>query len=207
MFRSPERFGNYEGNQFAYRESHKFKNAIQELEALDVLTTQDRVLILATALDLKPASLVAIKTVDDETRRRLEHILSDLGVFFSEKQSPYESGISFVILGGTPETISAAFEAIDDGIKDKEFGTVMGFPDTAVKAYSNTYSSDMGSVDELLSLDEGDGKLTPEERNFSFFRLSKRHYQKEIEWVEQIAAATKLFGPTLYKKVLEKKYG
>jgi len=203
MFKSPENFGNYRGNQFAYRESVKFKNAIQGLEQLDELTTQDRVLILATALDLKPASVVVIKKENFRLHDRLLDTLSDLGLFFSESESPHNADAICITIGGTPVTIGTAMENVFT--TDEAFGASMGFPNTAVHAYSQA-DLDGGSPNEkLLSWKETREQLTPEEQRFLFFRLSKDNYKDEVELVEQIIAATKEYTPRLYEKVMTQK--
>ncbi|CAN5680584.1 hypothetical protein BH11PAT2_BH11PAT2_07770 [soil metagenome] len=208
MFKSAEKFGNYQGNQFAYRETPKFKNAVHELEQFDELGNQNRIVILATALDLKPASLIGIKITDNEVRHRLERILSDLGVFFQENPAPHDSSVSHIVIGGTPETIATAIENTRAGATDEQFGSAMGFPDTAIDSYSNdNVFDDSLSKDLVLSQDEMRKKLTAEERKFSFFRFSKGHYEKEVEWIEQIAAATKEYAPILYEKIMSRSDG
>src|SRR3989338_8619881 len=84
MFRQPtERFGNHGENQFSYRESKKFKDALKKLENLSGIGTLSKVYILATALGLKPASEFGL-IIPSGDRAITSEVLSGLGLFFYE---------------------------------------------------------------------------------------------------------------------------
>lgn len=210
---SVEKFGNHGENPFGYIESEKFKGAVHRLEVLKQLSSQDKMLILATSLNLKPATVFDLET-SREGKQELITILSDLGLFFFEdndvkeiveafypeyKSQQGEEFVQFVV-GNTPETISEAMNTPLFGEDDKAFGKAMGYPETAVEAYAHTYSREK-KKDLLLLREEEKEVLTKEEQKFLFFRLSRANYKKEIEWVEQVMAALKKHMPELYEKI------
>lgn len=204
MFRSPEGFGNHGENPIPYIESPKFKQALQKLESVAGIGPQHRVIILATALDLKPAGEIDFRGTPED-KNEFTQVLSELGLFFCEDSERYESykeyaekGFSHYVIGNTPENIGEALQA--SAANDHHFGTAMGFPETAVHAYSRTWEESRDDL--LIPINEYGGILTKEEKAFTFFRLSKESYAKEIEWVEQLIAAVKKHSPELYRQVM-----
>lgn len=66
-------------NWIAYRDSETFKSGIRTLERLSI-NLQNKVVILATALNVKKAS--QIEFTDEISKKDFETMLSDLGLFF-----------------------------------------------------------------------------------------------------------------------------
>lgn len=205
MFRSVESFGNHGENPFSYMESPKFKEAVHKLESLTGLLPRSKALILVTALDLKPATEFEFSGSPQE-KAELIDTLSNLGLYFFENEektkfceSIGKHGVQTFTIGNTPEHIGAGMAAtVDD---NEHFGLAMGFPETAVDAYSSGnggYNNDL-----LLRREELKNILTDEERKFLFFRLSKESYEKEVEWIEQIIAAVKQHSPEIYNQVMK----
>lgn len=210
-------FGNHSENQFGYYESKKFKSAVKKLELLTGITSQAKVQILAVALDLKPAAEMDLHT----NRENVEHftnILSELGLFFFEdtvatqmiRDSSEQNGHNFeenpatvFVIGNTPETIAIAREIPAAHVSEhKKFGLAMGYPDTAVQAFTEAFSTN--NFDVLLTKEEETNLLTEEEKKFLYHRLSKKEYAKEIESTEQIIVAVKKYSPKIYEQVMRK---
>ncbi len=84
---------------------------------------------------------------------------------------------------------------------DFAMGTALGYPQTAIEAYSRYI---IGSQSEQM-LDNGE--LPEEVRNKEYmkylnFRLSRDHWQEELEVVKQSAEAIKAHTPALYSQIV-----
>lgn len=199
--RTPKPFGSHGENWISYRESEKFKNAVTALEELEGLTNSDKISILATALDLKPAGMIHFFKKVEESH--ITQILSDLGLFFMPYENEAKANPDLVeyIIGNSPENIAEVQEALPVLEHDESFGAAMGYPTTAIAAYGSYVKT--GDASEVLPMSAYHEHLTEEERKFLFFRLSRDNYEKEIEWLEQLIAAVKLYAPHLYEDVMK----
>jgi hypothetical protein len=81
----------------------------------------------------------------------------------------------------------------------------MGFPESAIQAYSEARKSEnIDASGLLLPMEDYEMYLTEEERAFVFFRLSKENWLEEIEWIKQIITEIKKHSPEIYKQVVER---
>jgi hypothetical protein len=198
-----ESFGSHNKNPYGHLESPEFKKGVETLETIDEIGWQSKIIILATALNLKPASLIEFRGHPEE-RKKIIEMFRDLGLFFSENEDKaeeyYEDDhlLTFRIGSTAANLAEAKMVHVSD---NRHFGTSMGFPATSVEAYSR-WQENKKENDLLMPQKEYHKVLTKEEDKFVFFRLSKEHYEEEIEWVEQIIAAVKQYAPRLYEEVI-----
>jgi len=201
---------NKQENWITYRESAEFKIGLKELENSKGILSCSKVIVLAVALNIKKAGLIDFDKFL-ESYEQIEDMLSNLGVFFTRDEArehwnlkhngdPY---VGFFIIGSTPETIGEAmknskpFEGQENW--DKNFGEAMDFPSSSIEAFVSKDKSLLPSEDEK-------DKLTDEEKAFLFFKLSKDNWQVEIQWLEQIISAIKVYSPKIYNEVIDNYY-
>lgn len=199
MFERPNlSFGNREENPFGYFETEKFKNAVRKLEESHEIIPQHKANVLAVALDLKPAGTIDTLPLSEGQIERINQMLSELGLFFSDGNIESHN-LHYFVFGNTPETIADAMQVMFRGGEDDEgYGRAMGFPESAIDAYSRKTDGD-----SLLEHEEKERLLTDEEKKFLGFRLSRENYEQEIEWVEQMIAAVKKYSPKIYSQIMQ----
>lgn len=83
----------------------------------------------------------------------------------------------------------------------KLFGQAVDYPDSAIVAFEDHLAKGEDSL-----MDSNHYEFTEEEKAFTFFRLSKANWEKEIVWLEQIIAAVKEYSPEIYSQVMDSYY-
>jgi len=206
---------NRQENWIRYRESETFKEGVKKLEEFEALAPHDKIIILAVALNLKKAGVIDLYPTYGSPGT-LEEIFSSLGTYFyrSAEMEEWtrewershgvieEVSIACYAIGASPDALAEAMKVTSRAKPQEDyvraFGRTMEYPLSAVEAFgASTATRD---DDHLLDFD--DSRLTQEEKAFSFFRLSKAHWEEEIQWLEQIIAGVKQYSPKIYEQVM-----
>ena len=110
-----------------------------------------------------------------------------------------EIGEEYWIIGGKDKkSLERLKEIHEQEAPDlEELGKAFGFPETAARAFSK-------GQDFLAPVEEVDQRLENEEEglsNFLNFRLSKDHFDEELEFVKRRKKLIKKISPDLYKEI------
>ena len=85
----------------------------------------------------------------------------------------------------------------------QELGTLFGFPPTAIEAYASS-GEDKSKAESLMYFFDLPLDVQKEDAvAFIWFRLSKEHWQEEMETVRRWAEAVKRRAPALYMRCVE----
>ncbi len=178
-------------------------NRIKNLN-LDPVDKKSLVLILA---GVKPATemLMFDRYASPED---IISILEDCGLVTIQFQSQYMHEAKKRGVGGTEGYICNVIVARDETTAnkvrkycepqdDREFGRLMGFPQTAIDAYVSDAENKYESV-ALLSSDE-QGRIMDELnlKQVAAFRLSRAHWQEEIKVHQEWERIVKMYAPEL----------
>lgn len=221
---SPEGFDNAEAEENEQSEQHEEVEALEELPLL----RDDRMNLVLTYYGEKPCTTIEIdyfakkplaETGEaEEKRAQLEEALLASGLEFSviETEEIDENGFDYkefkFLIGKDKNVIAELQKAIEEGDTETE-GRLYGFPDTAVEAFVRGHREDrFGEVmlDEKkwwkeLSEEEKEKLLEEGVLNFKNFKLSKEHYQEELETLRKWQGLIKEKAPGLYQELMQRK--
>jgi hypothetical protein len=213
-FENPKQYPNNKlENWIAYRESPEFKRGIKSLEDLKGRYGPSwKITILAVALNVKKAA--SVEYIRDEDSEQIERVFSDLGIFFNRDKEWSERYLKrFPDIGPLEDIkyqVGATQEDLEEimrlegvfgevEISNLEYGRALDYPETAVKAYAEY--GETGNADLLLNI--YDPRITEDEQAFTNSRLSEANWEEEIQWREQIMAATLEYSPKIYNEMIE----
>lgn len=116
------------------------------------------------------------------------------------KELSFSDGlIGFSVLIAKDKDVLEKFIQADKEGDDKTFGTILGYPTTAVQTYETDKKFDFHeelSQDELEKL-KSEG-LTP----FLLFMPSREHWAEELEWARENQRLIKEKAPKLFKELI-----
>jgi hypothetical protein len=183
--------------------TQEFIDLIENITFLEVYDKANLVLIL---FGLKPACEVDIFHPEDGSM--LQNVLSPLGIhcFQSQhyKQSSWDdivNNIDFQIevpvamyaVASDPET-ARRLSYLNSGRDHREYGQMMGYPETAIDNFLN----------QAPCLDKDQFEKLAKEFGIIFnMRLSATNYIKEIEVLKKWSEAVKVNSPAIYAEALE----
>jgi hypothetical protein len=179
--------------------------AIKKLEEAHFVGLESKMLILATFLDFKPLSEISVK----ESPVEIEKSVSELFKILDELGLYHDVDPSFAIKSNSIHyLISKDRQKIEDfrnfinnpdvnnsSSWHRKRAILFGFPETAI--------SDIDSED-LFKTTEIPEEVTDDERNFLFFRLSRKSWRVEIEWLRKIMYEIKRISPLIYKEITDR---
>jgi hypothetical protein len=197
------------------------QNTIEQNKILDTIDSLNcynpaKIDLLLASEGLKPATDVVLgtwqKPLNDtynlvEEKKKFEDVCNLLKLYKSDfYQHEDQPELMSVYVSANQEKLT---EIVSEHVKNnyahnkaedsKDIGALLGFPETAVRAFS------LGE-DQLLPLGEHDYVGIPEDivkkeyMAFCSFRLSKAHWEEELETVKKWAECIKRVHPELYKK-------
>ncbi|MEK7173148.1 MAG: hypothetical protein AAB740_04205 [Patescibacteria group bacterium] len=181
---------------------------VNELEKTPFLIDEDKMILLLTLIGEKPAATFYSRldfgsTVEDEKKFLdesdfLSKWLEKSGLVFSieekiiksEEGKPISKIVTFNI--ACDKAALDRLDEADKGNNKKEIGLALGYPATAVEAFSK---NDVKDRDDL-PFDLNGSEVS----DFLFFRLSKEHWAEEFETVKRWQMAIKDNFPDFYKR-------
>ncbi|MDD4803829.1 MAG: hypothetical protein PHN69_01520 [Candidatus Pacebacteria bacterium] len=176
---------------------------IEQLEKFSTISPQGKFLILVTYLGLKPVSefqthFINISENEEKYRKVVEEMLDGLNLYHSYATEWDIEGnpfISFHFLISKEQNLldNLKYFELDKQARDKTQGESFGFPKTAVDGYLNN---------DLL--ENYESLITEEDKKFLFFRLSKKGWREEIEWLREMIKKIKEISPEIYLQVLNR---
>lgn len=174
----------------------KIKNLIELLSALKIGPEQ-KANIALVIMELKPATELYLYKNNDPEDLVCE-TLTNCGLEVRKKETT-EKCLKFAI--AKDPNIAEQLLKIN-GNKDHElYGRLMGYPNTAIQAFLNKEDLlDQATENRLLQNND--------EIYMGYFKLSKNHYQEELELMETWNQAIKEHAPSIYqslKKALDNK--
>jgi hypothetical protein len=145
------------------------------------------------------------KKITEEFSKKLADILRLLESLKLEyktvKELSDDNGITgFSVLASRDKNVLDKFVKANNEDDDKTFGTILGFPQTAIE----TYGTDRAfNIEEELPKDEleklRDEGLLP----FLLFMPSKEHWAEELEWAKENQRLIKEKAPKLYEELIK----
>lgn len=169
------------------------KRAIKEIEALNIGPRQKVDLILVL-LGVKKGTDLAVYRWNDSPEKVSKTITDNAKLKLTPLQREFRN-INIVALYGVARDQATAEQlARLDSAKDhEEFGKIMSFPQTAIEAF--------GKKENLLKQED-----YPDTSDIIVsFKLSKDHWQEEIELLKYWSELVKKYAPDLYVKLKEAK--
>jgi hypothetical protein len=165
---------------------------IAMIESLKTGFEQKAGLVLVL-LGEKPALSLTVFTDTPEEARTEEEKINNIGLR-SRKISQQEKNGKYVIkflIAGNENNLNALAE-IDPSVDHTKFGALMGYPSTAIKAFSEG---------ELMNIDEERELLDKyPEIVFHNFRLSKDGQEEEIKTLKRWNDIIKKAAPNIYPR-------
>jgi len=196
-------------DQLSALQREKEAQIIEKLEALDCYDG-DKISILLTYKKLALANHVMLgkyfeEGLTDEQRQKcivdFEEVCKDMGLYFEQFKNTiegYEETLNYFI-SSTVEGLEGIKKAnYKDNKESLLTGTLLGYPASAVKAY-------VEGEEKLLPV-EAEKTTIPEQiinsgyMVFLQFRLSKEHWEDELETVKKWSDEVKRFDPALYER-------
>ena len=173
---------------------------IQLLEKLNIGSAQKAEIILIF-LGLKPAAdLTLFKNYDSE--EIVKAALAKVGLEFADKEARDKAGsvitdrdhqrkkcLAVISVARDQKTLKELLELYPN--KDHEaYGRLMGYPETAVQAFTNKELLDSQTERELIGADG----------NIFTVKFSKDHWQEELELIKTWNQAIKKYAPDTYRE-------
>jgi hypothetical protein len=211
----------------------KEKFDIEQIENLNFLGTQDRMILILTYLGEKPVTKIEVSYIEQHPyadlneiileRKKLERLLKKLGLKFKiikriivDENGFEEINFEFLI-SRDKKKIEELEKAINEN-DERKMGELYGYPKTAVDAYvkSRRFLKEH-KKDELESIFDRKkwfDSLSEEERsklieegvlNFQTFTFSKKHWREELDVVRKWQSIIREKAPRLYQEIIESK--
>lgn len=160
---------------------------IKKLEQLRIGPSQKASIILVL-MELKPATELYLYEWNDE-KEKVEKTIQDAGLEIKPKNiHPDQKNVIAQFAIARDKTTADQLLSLDPRKDHKEYGRVMGYPKTAINAHFEG---------ETLSREN-----YPEMKDIIFnMKLSKEHWQKELEILKNWSNAIKEYAPNLYKQL------
>ncbi len=179
------------------------REKVDKILDMDINIIQKAELILIV-LGLKPATEISLGN-DEESLQDAEETLKQIGLKCKEKIYPHlvnhieefirNKYLHSIVVARDEQTVEKLF-ALDAGSKLQdqiEYGRLMGFPETAIKAFIENECADNTFMQKYL-----------QDNGLIFcFRFSKENFLQEIETVKKWSEAIKFYAPNLYAEILE----
>ena len=144
------------------------------------------------------------KKVTAEFSKELSDILNILNSLKLEYQVVKELGddngiVGFSVLTSKDKSTLNKFVKANNEDDDKTFGTILGYPPTAIE----TYGTDKAfNIEEKLSPEELEKLRTEGLLPFLLFMPSKEHWAEELEWARENQQLIKQKAPKLYQELI-----
>lgn len=190
--------------------SETVKEGIRLLETETSISSQAKILILATVLRKKPSSEFNLASDDrDELStkaERTEAILQRLGLSFTASESTDGSGRHFrdyciALTQDRAEALQNIFRNTSYSPQQQiQVGRALGFPETAITAWNQKRFE---GLDTLASEAEIWRDFGLELGEFLFFAPSKTFWQDEKKWLRDVVDQIKAISPTIYEQTLK----
>ena len=181
-----------------------FINSIENIEA----SLQDRINTILVQLGEKNTAEVELgrdyeKSIKEEDSVKLstdfENICINNGIFF--KKIEEKKIVPRYLISKDKEMLEECLDAFNFH-NSKEIGLLFGYPKTAVEAY-------LKGEDYLIPFNQENEFISPkimhqDYMKFLNFRLSKDHWEEELEIPKKYAEIIKTKSPYLYNQLMEK---
>jgi len=192
----------------------------KEIEMIEKspLFYQEKVSLALATLGEKPVSWIDVSERYNQTKTKrkenkilnqleveknqVQQILNELGLVYEikkfkiEEETTFNSGYDFLV-SKKQEDLSLFRESIK-AKDDKKIGECLGYPETATNGFINNNILDYNE----LPKEEAEKLINEETSKFLTFRLSKDHWQEELEVVRSWQLLIKENFPNLYKEVI-----
>ena len=186
--------------------------AIRKLESFSSIDSQDKLLLLAVYLDLKPMSELHLSSKNkdqDSIEDEFKDIIEKMKLFYKISHSIRKDRVSGLEIPVTNFFVTKDKTNLDDekiGTEDYKklgfeqyhlkLGKDFGFPETAIKGFI---------THEVLDRNDFPTEITDEDRKFMFFALSKNNWKEEIKWLREIEDGVKNISPVIYEQIVSRK--
>lgn len=108
--------------------------------------------------------------------------------------------VGFSVLTSKDKNILDKFVKANNGNDDKTFGTILGYPPTAVEVYGTDQAF---NIEEELPPDELEKLRTEGLSPFLLFTPSREHWAEELEWARENQRLIKEKAPKLFQELLK----
>ncbi|MCC2630984.1 MAG: hypothetical protein K0S38_793 [Candidatus Paceibacter sp.] len=180
---------------------------IEDLERIKYLSPRFKGYIILVYAGIKPATIFQMNNRSgkkesnfEQEIEKLQSVLDTFRLSYAVQSSDRERKIVSFFVAKDKETRDEFLAAYDGKLRsperDERLGTVLGFPPTAVEAFSHNEENIIREKD--LPQDVRDS----EEFVFKHFVLSKNNWQEEFEVVKKMAATVKAYAPNLYNTII-----
>ena len=190
------------------------RQAIRDLEDEKFIPALSKVLALATFLRLKPASEIATtESLDErlvsEAKERTIAILNKLALPHVSRHRTDHNGFNlerfFIALSDEGATSLQKLMESDEKspAHNTKIGNALGIPRSAVDARESR--SKTGDKSLLLSYEERLQFFGPELGAFFLFAPSRKHWQEEKVWLQDLVDKIKELSPEIYQQALRER--
>ncbi|HBM45998.1 MAG: hypothetical protein UT05_C0001G0025 [Parcubacteria group bacterium GW2011_GWF2_38_76] len=181
---------------------------LKNLENFDFLPNQNKVDLICVYQKIKPASKIEIffkPGYQSYTEGDFKHNLSSLKTVLDDLGLPYnvhvddfdkEEVAAIFYVGKDQHSLHETMKAFQDSTKDRDkvIGKSLGYPETAIQAYSERKLKKISALPEEIRKSEY--------IKFLNFQLSEDHWQDEVEDVKKRAKLIKEVDETFYRKII-----
>ena len=196
----PKRFTILEGQPTTRPEaSETFKEAVRDLEKQEGVGSITKMLILATARGMKPATEFGMGV--PEAKEKFNDLLKRLGLEFEYEDAETPGMLQYYIAREKEraQELQELFSAAKSPDGDIRTGLAVGYPKTAVEAFHHARATGDHSV--LLDDAEKWKNFGLVDGEFLFFAPSKQHWPAERAYLQKIIRETEALSPELYRKI------
>lgn len=161
---------------------------VKRLEQLNIGPAQKAFIILVL-LGLKPATELDLYEWNDK-KEDIKKVMQEVGLEIKEKEIPSDrKNLKAKLAIAKDKTITERLLTIDSRKDHKEYGALMGYPESAVQAFINK--------EQLLSKDD-----YPKDEEVIFnMGLSKNNWQEEFAILKKWSETIKKYNPDLYDQL------
>ena len=144
------------------------------------------------------------RTIEEFTDEMQEYLklLKEINAYYVlGKELRFEGGmVGFSVLAAKDKKILERFVQADKEDDDKTFGSILGYPPTAIETYNTDKKFDPHeelSPEDLEKL-EAEGIMP-----FLLFMPSREHWLEELEWARENRRLIKENAPKLYQELVD----
>jgi hypothetical protein len=189
--RMQEKIKSKKAGDYSVAEEEVNAENVEKIEMLKLGSIAKAELVLISLGLKKSTELTLMK--NNESREQVEKILAETGLVCrqkDEKKDLQKNAISTLAIARSEDVLDK-LEGVEAYADHVEYGRLMSFPESAVKAFGNK---------ELL-LDDADYPSMKGIISGLEFKLSKDNYRKEMELLHEWSDAIKKYAPDTYDRL------
>lgn len=186
------------------------RKAINDLEKCSSIYPADKANILLVGDGVKPSMHTALFSdpvdrklplihVNDDDVQELLSIIKNFGLSYSTDASIFENEKyhydRFVITVSQDQSVAESLMAAKTKLDEYKEGILLGFPETAVRAFIN---GNMLEYDDETELRE---YLSHDEYEFLNHRVSKDNWKNEVAYLPTYVDTIRRLSPAIFKQV------